>query len=151
MLGTLCPRSTWLTKAWLTPARCATCRCVRPATARAATSSCAIRAATSAASVLNRNRGVGMTTIVAVAAQRAVTFQLLPVCYDAFVTFTRRTKAIIAAVLSVGWLLYMIVGLQVINVIAPTSLGNGPDGTAAFVGLVSGIFVCGSVMWAASD
>jgi hypothetical protein len=67
------------------------------------------------------------------------------------VNVTRRTKAIIAAVLSVGWLLYMIVGLQVINVIAPTVAGNGPDGTAAFVGLVSGIFVCGFVMWAASD
>ena len=67
------------------------------------------------------------------------------------VTFSRRTKAIIAAVLSVGWLLYMIVGLQVINIIAPTRLGNGPDGTAAFIGLVSGIFVAGFVMWAASD
>lgn len=66
-------------------------------------------------------------------------------------TFTRRTKAIIAAVLSVGWLLYMIVGLQVINVIAPTVRGNGPDGTAAFIGLVAGIFVAGFVMWAASD
>ena len=67
------------------------------------------------------------------------------------VSFTRRTKAIIAAVLSVGWLFYMIVGLQVINVIAPVHLGSGPEGTAAFVGLVSGVFVCGFVMWAASD
>jgi hypothetical protein len=67
------------------------------------------------------------------------------------VTFTRRTKAIIAAVLSVGWLLYMIVGLQVINLIAPVHLGSGPEGTAAFIGLVSGVFVCGFVMWAASD
>ena len=66
-------------------------------------------------------------------------------------TFTRRTKAIIAAVASVGWLLYMIVGLQVINVIAPTHLGSGPEGAAAFVGLVSGVFVAGIVMWAASD
>jgi len=80
-----------------------------------------------------------------------ITPGLSAVCYDAPVTFTRRTKAIIAAVLSVGWLFYMIVGLQVINIIAPTRLGNGPDGTAAFVGLVSGIFVCGFVMWAASD
>ena len=64
---------------------------------------------------------------------------------------TRRTKAIIAAVLSVGWLLYMIVGLQLINVIVPTRLGNGPEGAAAFIGLVSGVFVCGFVMWAASD
>ena len=67
------------------------------------------------------------------------------------VSFTRRTKAIIAAVLSVGWLFYMIVGLQVINVIAPVRLGSGPEGTAAFVGLVSGVFVAGFVMWAASD
>ena len=67
------------------------------------------------------------------------------------VTFTRRTKAIIAAVLSVGWLIYMIVGLQVINVIAPTHLGAGPEGAAAFVGLVAGVFVAGFVMWAASD
>ena len=66
-------------------------------------------------------------------------------------TFTRRTKAIIAAVASVGWLLYMIVGLQVINIIAPTRLGSGPEGAAAFVGLVAGVFVAGIVMWAASD
>ena len=66
-------------------------------------------------------------------------------------TVTRRTKAIIAAVLSVGWLFYMIVGLQVIDVIAPTRLGNGPEGTAAFIGLVAGVFVTGFVMWAASD
>lgn len=80
----------------------------------------------------------------------------LPLRYCPFATmrpvsFTRRTKAIIAAVLSVGWLIYMIVGLQVINLIAPTRLGSGPEGTAAFVGLVSGVFVAGFVMWAASD
>lgn len=80
----------------------------------------------------------------------------LPLPYWLFVrmrpvSFTRRTKAIIAAVLSVGWLLYMIVGLQVINLIAPVHLGSGPEGTAAFIGLVSGVFVCGFVMWAASD
>ena len=67
------------------------------------------------------------------------------------VTFTRRTKAIIAAVASVGWLLYMIAGLQLVNIIAPTRLGSGPEGAAAFVGLVSGVFVTGLVMWAASD
>jgi hypothetical protein len=67
------------------------------------------------------------------------------------VNVTRRTKAIIAAVLSVGWLLYMIVGLEVINLIAPTRLGAGPEGAAAFVGLVAGVFVTGFVMWAASD
>jgi hypothetical protein len=67
------------------------------------------------------------------------------------VTFTRRSKAIIAAVASIGWLLYMSVGLQVINLIAPTRLGSGPEGAAAFVGLVAGVFVAGIVMWAASD
>ncbi len=67
------------------------------------------------------------------------------------VSFTRRTKAILASVASAGWLLYMIVGLQAINIIAPTSGGNGPEGAAAFIGLVSGVFVCGMVMWAASD
>jgi len=67
------------------------------------------------------------------------------------VTFTRRTKAIIAAVASVGWLGYMIVGLQVIEMVAPTTGGAGPEGLAAFVGLVSGVVVCGLVMWAASD
>ena len=66
-------------------------------------------------------------------------------------TFSRRTKAIIAAVASIGWLFYMIVGLQVINLIAPVRLGSGPEGTAAFVGLVAGVFVAGLVMWAASD
>ena len=68
-----------------------------------------------------------MTLIVAATPQRRLIRWLPRVCYDAPVTFTRRTKAIIAAVLSVGWLLYMIVGL------------------------VSGIFVAGFVMWAASD
>jgi hypothetical protein len=67
------------------------------------------------------------------------------------VNVTRRTKAILAAVLSVGWLLYMIVGLEVINLIAPTRLGAGPEGAAAFIGLVAGVFVTGFVMWAASD
>ena len=67
------------------------------------------------------------------------------------VSFTRRTKAILASLASAGWLLYMIVGLQAINLIAPTRAGSGPEGAAAFVGLVSGVFVCGVVMWAASD
>jgi hypothetical protein len=67
------------------------------------------------------------------------------------VNISRRTKAIAAAVASIGWLLYMIVGLQAINAIAPTTGGAGPEGAAAFLGLVSGVFVCGLVMWAASD
>jgi len=67
------------------------------------------------------------------------------------VTFTRRTKAIIATVASVLWLGYMVVGLQAIEIIAPTTGGAGPEGLAAFVGLVSGLVVAGLVMWAASD
>jgi hypothetical protein len=67
------------------------------------------------------------------------------------VSFSRRAKAIFAAVASAGWLLYMIVGLQAINAIAPTTEGRGPEGAAAFIGLVSGVFVAGIVMWAASD
>lgn len=67
------------------------------------------------------------------------------------VSFSRRAKAIFAAVASVGWLLYMIVGLQALNAIAPTTAGKGPEGAAAFIGLVSGVFVTGIVMWAASD
>ena len=63
---------------------------------------------------------------------------------------SRRTKAIVASVASIGWLLYMIVGLQAINLIAPTTAGSGPEGAAAFIGLVSGVFVTGLVMWAAS-
>lgn len=64
---------------------------------------------------------------------------------------SRRAKAIFAAVASAGWLFYMIVGLQAINAIAPTAEGRGPEGAAAFIGLVSGVFVTGIVMWAASD
>ena len=67
------------------------------------------------------------------------------------VTFSRRTKVILAAAASAGWLLYMVVGLQLIDAIAPTQLGKGPEGAAAFIGLVSGIFVAGLVMWAVSD
>lgn len=66
-------------------------------------------------------------------------------------TFTRRTKAIIAAVAGIGWLGYMIVGLQIIEAVAPNVNGAGPEGAAAFVGLVSGVFVTGIVMWAVSD
>ncbi|MEX1072883.1 MAG: hypothetical protein WED86_04210 [Chloroflexota bacterium] len=66
-------------------------------------------------------------------------------------TFTRRTKTIIAAVASVLWLGYMVVGLQTIDAIAPTVGGAGPEGLAAFIGLVSGVVVAGLVMWAASE
>jgi len=67
------------------------------------------------------------------------------------VTFTRRTKVIIATVSSVLWLGYMGVGLQAIDAIVPTVGGAGPEGLAAFIGLVSGVVVAGLVMWAASE
>ncbi len=63
----------------------------------------------------------------------------------------RRMRAIIAATASILWLGYMIVGLQVIALIAPNVRGSGPAGAAAFVGLVSGVVVTGLVMWAATD
>jgi len=63
----------------------------------------------------------------------------------------RNRRWIIAAVATVAWLGYMIVGLPVINATLPTVGGEGPEGTAAFVGLVSGVFTVGFIMWAASD
>jgi hypothetical protein len=62
---------------------------------------------------------------------------------------TRRT--IIAAIGTVLWLGYMAVGLAVIDAVAPTTGGEGPAGTAAFIGLVGGVVVVGLIMWAASD
>ncbi len=49
------------------------------------------------------------------------------------------------------WLGYMAVGLAVIDTLAPTAGGEGPEGVAAFVGLVSGVLTVGLIMWAASD
>ncbi len=49
------------------------------------------------------------------------------------------------------WLGYMVVGLSVINAALPTVGGEGPEGTAAFIGLVLGVVAIGLVMWAASD
>lgn len=63
----------------------------------------------------------------------------------------RNRRAIIAGVATVLWLGFMVVGLSVINTVAPTSGGQGPEGTAAFVGLVTGVVVVGLIMWAASD
>jgi hypothetical protein len=63
----------------------------------------------------------------------------------------RSTRSIIAAVTLVLWLLYMGVGLAVIDSLAPTVGGEGPEGTAAFVGLVWGVVTVGLFMWAASD
>jgi hypothetical protein len=45
----------------------------------------------------------------------------------------------------------MVVGLALINELFPTVEGQGPAGTAAFIGLLSGFFLTGIVMWAASD
>jgi membrane-associated HD superfamily phosphohydrolase len=63
----------------------------------------------------------------------------------------RSRRAIIAAVATVLWLAYMVVGLAVIDSVAPTVGGEGPEGTAAFVGLISGVVTVGLIMWAASD
>jgi hypothetical protein len=63
----------------------------------------------------------------------------------------RSRRAIIAAVTTVLWLGYMVVGLAVIDTLAPTVGGEGPEGTAAFVGLVWGVVTVGLIMWAASD
>jgi hypothetical protein len=63
----------------------------------------------------------------------------------------RSRRAIIAAVVSILWLAYMAVGLAAINAALPTVGGEGPEGTAAFIGLVWGFFAIGTIMWAASD
>jgi hypothetical protein len=63
----------------------------------------------------------------------------------------RSKRGIIAAVATVLWLGYMAIGLGVIDGLAPTVGGERPEGTAAFVGLVLGVFTVGLVMWAASD
>ena len=63
----------------------------------------------------------------------------------------RTRRGIIAAIVTLLWLGYMVVGLQVIGRVAPTVNGNGPDGLAAFIGLVSGVVACGFIMWAASE
>jgi hypothetical protein len=65
--------------------------------------------------------------------------------------FTRSQKAMIAGVSAALWLGYMSVGLALINSIIPTVEGVGPEGTVAFIGLISGFFVCCLAMWAASD
>jgi hypothetical protein len=63
----------------------------------------------------------------------------------------RSRRAIIAGIFTIVWLGYMVVGLAAINAVAPTVGGEGPEGTAAFVGLVMGVVVVGLIMWAASD
>lgn len=63
----------------------------------------------------------------------------------------RQRKFVIAAVATGIWLVYMFVGLALINALFPTVAGEGPEGTAAFIGLLSGFFVTGIIMWSFSD
>lgn len=66
-------------------------------------------------------------------------------------TKDRSRRGIIAAVVTVLWLGYMAVGLALIDYVFPTGRGGGPEGAAAFIGLVSGVVTIGVIMWAASD
>ena len=63
----------------------------------------------------------------------------------------RSRRAVIASIATVLWLGFMMIGLPVINTAMPTIGGEGPEGTAAFVGLVTGVITVGLIMWAASD
>ena len=63
----------------------------------------------------------------------------------------RSKRGIIATVTLVLWMGYMAVGLAFIDSLAPTVGGEGPEGTAAFIGLVWGVVAVGVIMWAASD
>ena len=63
----------------------------------------------------------------------------------------RGRRAIIAGIATVLWLGYMAIGLSVIDTLAPTVGGEGPEGTAAFIGLIFGVVTVGLIMWAASD
>lgn len=63
----------------------------------------------------------------------------------------RGRRWVIAGIATALWLGYMMVGLPVLNAALPTVGGEGPEGTAAFIGLVAGVFAVGLFMWAASD
>ncbi len=63
----------------------------------------------------------------------------------------RSRRAVIAGVATVLWLAFMAIGLPIIDSLAPTVGGEGPEGTVAFFGLFLGVFVVGLIMWAASD
>jgi hypothetical protein len=63
----------------------------------------------------------------------------------------RNRRAVIAGIATILWLGFMSVGLAVVNAVAPTLHGEGPDGLAAFVGLVGGVVTVGLIMWAASE
>lgn len=63
----------------------------------------------------------------------------------------RNFRALLAAVSTIAWIGYMAVGLAVINAMAPTVAGEGPEGAAAFIGLIWGVVTIGLIMWWASD
>ena len=63
----------------------------------------------------------------------------------------RNRRVIIAAVATILWLGYMVVGLIVIDTLVPTVRGAGPEGLAAFIGLIGGVVAAGFIMWAVSD
>ena len=63
----------------------------------------------------------------------------------------RSRRTIIAVVALVLWMGYMAIGLGFIDSLAPTVGGEGPEGTAAFIGLVWGVIAVGLIQWAASD
>jgi len=67
------------------------------------------------------------------------------------VTPDRSRRVIFDSVMTVLWLGYMVVGLLLIDTFLPTEGGEGPEGTAAFIGLIWGLVVCGAIMWAASE
>ena len=63
----------------------------------------------------------------------------------------RTQRIVIASIGTVLWLGYMWPGLAIIDTVAPTVRGAGPEGLAAFVGLIWGVVTCGLIMWAAQD
>jgi hypothetical protein len=63
----------------------------------------------------------------------------------------RGRRWVIAGIFSAAWLAYMMIGLPILNAALPTVGGEGPEGTAAFIGLVWGVIAVGAFMWAASD
>jgi hypothetical protein len=63
----------------------------------------------------------------------------------------RSRRVILASIATILWLGYMVVGLIVIDTLMPTVRGAGPEGLAAFVGLIGGVVAAGFIMWAVSD
>ncbi len=63
----------------------------------------------------------------------------------------RGRRSLLAVVAATLWLGYMAVGLRLIDTFLPTHGGAGPEGMAAFMGLIGGVIVIGLIMWAASD